>query len=620
MSRASRFGFATLTVSFVCAAALPSACSATDSSGSGGSGGSGASGGLDGGFGCGACLGNSFIQCDAAGNQTGEVDCTPQVCVVDVGCLDCAPGKTTCVGNDVHECVAGGKPGAFIETCNASAGEICKDGECKTECEIADGAPSNVGCEFWAVDLPNERGLNDAASQPWGVVLSNAGLGHAQVTIERNQANPGEPPKLETVHTTTIGPGQLETVGLPRAEITGWTTATADPPGPPGSFLSSKAFRVTSTAPLVVYQFNNFTNNFSNDASLLMPRNGLGSLYRVIGYNTANPIAVPGLPVPPGIPDRTSVTIVGVTNGTQVTVTAGGAVVADGNGIIPALAKGATFTRTLGPFDVLNLSSDGIPGDLTGTIVESTQPVVVFTSGERIILGGPDGAPEPPGYDPGDLCCTDHFEEQLFPVTSLGKEFVISRSPIRSDGGYAEPDVLRFLGVAAAAQVTTNLPPPFDSFTLQPGELKETWTTQDIVVESSEPISIAQILVSAGFTSTYKGDPAFTLFPPTEQYRTEYQFLIPPSWTANHFVIAAPKGGTYTLDGSPLSGCTTASAGTLAGTEYEVQRCSVSEGTHRVVGDIAFGITVYGYGNVGSYAFAGGADVKPIYEPPPIPR
>jgi hypothetical protein len=127
--------------------------------------------------------------------------------------------------------------------------------------------------------------------------------------------------------------------------------------------------------------------------------------------------------------------------------------------------------------------------------------------------------------------------------------------------------------------------------------------------------------VSAGFTTSYTGDPSFTIFAPIEQHRNEYQFLIPPSWTANHFVIAAKKGGSYQLDGAALSSsCITAPAGNLGGSDYEAIRCQVSEGAHRVSGNAAFGLTVYGYGAVGSYAFAGGADVKPIYDPPPIPH
>ena len=39
---------------------------------------------------------------------------------------------------------------------------------------------------------------------------------------------------------------------------------------------------------------------------------------------------------------------------------------------------------------------------------------------------------------------------------------------------------------------------------------------------------------------------------------------------------------------------------------------------HAMVGDKPFGITAYGYGRAGSYAFVGGANVTKIYDPPVI--
>jgi hypothetical protein len=556
---------------------------------------------------------NSWVGCDEQGQPLAPQDCEPQVCAPDLGCSPCVPGNTVCVGNDVHDCDDQGQIGGLDHSCDPSKGEICDNGECKPECQVADESPSNVGCEFWAVDLPNERGLNNAAAEPWGVVLSNAGVGTAEVTIERNTAAPGDAPQPMTVQTLTIPPDQLEVLELPRAEITGWTPQTADPPGPPMTWLSSNAFRITSTSPLVVYQFNVFTNSYSNDASLLLPRNGLGKQYRVLGYYTANPIAPIAFA---GLPDRSSVTVVGVTNNTKVTVTP--ATTTIGGGTIPGMPAGGTYEVNLGPFDVLNISSDGIPGDMTGTIVESTQPVAVFTSGERALAPVYTDPPQPPDFNPDQVCCTDHIEEQVFPVTAMGKTFVVTRSPVRSDNGFEEADELRFMGVAAPAQVTTTLPPPFDSFTLQPGQMLETWTTQDVIVESTEPIAIGQMLLAAAYTTTYIGDASLTIFPPVEQYRTQYLFLVPPSWTENHFVIAGEKGASFELDGQALAGCMEIDVGTLASVEHIAVRCPIGEGTHRLSGDKPFGLTVYGYGPVGSYAFAGGADVKPIYEPPPL--
>src|SRR5690606_27353570 len=230
------------------------------------------------------------------------------------------------------------------------------------------------------------------------------------------------------------------------------------------------------------------------------------------------------------------VSIVGVHGGTSVTVRASHKTRSDMISI-PILDPGEEYTTTIGPFDVLNIGSDGIPGDLTGTVVESSKPVAVFSSGERAIGPVVTDPPKPPGWDmDSNLCCTDHIEEQLFPIDSLGTDFVISRSPVRSSGSWVEPDELRFMGVAATAQVTTNLPPPLDSFSLAPGQVVDTYTTTDIVVSSTEPIVVGQVLVSQTFTTRVIGDPALTIFAPVQQYRDDYIFLVPDTWTENYVV------------------------------------------------------------------------------------
>ncbi len=531
----------------------------------------------------------------------------------------CSAGGKTCVGNEVHECGADGGAGAFVKSCD-DTGNFCIGGECASGCEAAENQPTNVGCEFWAVDLDNEYSqMNDAAAAPWGIVISNFGQTTAQIIIEKNDAPPGAPPATSIVSSTTLGPGELKEIQLPTREVDGSTAANNGT----GTALTSNAFRVKTSAPVVAYQFNTLKNSFSNDASLLLPKNALGNVYRVLGWPTANAITVPGLPVIPGIPDHSYVTIVGTVANTHVKVQLGNAIVAGGT-TIPAKKKGEIVEAVLGPFDVLNLESDGFPGDMTGTVVESDGPVAVFTGGERgIAPGNTDKMPAPPDYGQGEgskLCCTDHLEEQLLPVTSYGKRFVVTRSPIRSTGGYAEPDVIRFMGVAVPTTVKTSLPKPFDLFTLQPGEVKDAWAQVDFVVEATEPVAIAQITVSQGFTyyPRWGGDPSLTIFPPVDQYRRDYLFNVPSSWAANFVVLSAPEGAKITIDGQPPAGCVVEKAGVVEGTAYEARRCEVSQGAHRVAGDAAFGIVTYGYGNVGSYAFVGGANVRKIYEPPPL--
>src|SRR5690606_18572605 len=149
---------------------------------------------------------------------------------------------------------------------------------------------------------------------------------------------------------------------------------------------------------------------------------------------------------------------------------------------------GDTLSFKLSRYAVANLESDqptnasvfacamsGQDGDFTGTQIHADKPIVVFTSAERGIgLGGAENVQFPPGWSDDDsICCTDHLEEQLFPVTALGKEFAIARSPIRStDPTWIEPDIVRVVATVDNTLIETNLPAPYDSFTLGAREQK----------------------------------------------------------------------------------------------------------------------------------------------------
>ena len=87
----------------------------------------------------------------------------------------CGVGACGAVGS--RACVAG----AVVDTCDPNAGLVCDEGLCRTRCELAADQPSNVGCEFWAVDLDQFDLVNDPASMTWGVALSNASDVDAEV-------------------------------------------------------------------------------------------------------------------------------------------------------------------------------------------------------------------------------------------------------------------------------------------------------------------------------------------------------------------------------------------------------------------------------------------------------
>ena len=207
----------------------------------------------------------------------------------------------------------------------------------------------------------------------------------------------------------------------------------------------------------------------------------------------------------------------------------------------------------------------------------------------------------------------------MFPVESVGSHYVITRSPVRSTSGYREPDIIRFLGVAEEATVTTTLPAPDNSFTLKPGESRTTYAQDNFVLTASKPVMVGQILISNQYVDgPYIGDPSLTIYPPVEQFRTEYVIPTPASWTQNWVMIASEVGSNVTLDGGSTASCPKEAAGMIETKTYESRKCALQAGAHRLSGDKPFGIIAYGYGSAGSYAFAGGADVKRVYEPPPL--
>lgn len=623
--------FASLALAFVVSALVVSACGSSDrnkldTAGDGGV--TGSNGNM-----CGSCSPeNAYTTCDA--NGVGKTDVCPptQVCVPNRGCLACAPGGTTCVGNEVHDCTNDATPGALKQTCDPKNGQICQDGACLDACAAAAKSQSNIGCEFWAVDL-DQSDLFPVANSPWGVVLSSASEIPAEVTIERNDAPVGQPPQPAMVFKATLPPGQLISFKLPQRELD--CGKAPDDHDAPGTCLSSNAYRITSSAPIVAYQFNNFVHNYSTDASLLLPTSVLGKVYRNVGWPPANPFPTPG-----AWTMRAYVTIVGTQAGTTVNVSPSYRI--HGNAPIAKTDKNGTIQVTLGPFDVLNLETDdstmqecfnkdGKPpfcADLTGTIVTANAPVAVFSGVESTGVGLPPDAPLPPSWksstdqDGTKGCCKQHLEEQVPPLEAVGKKFVVTRSPIRSDQEfttYVEPDVLRFVGAAAPAQVKTSLPPPLDNFQIMPGQIIQTWTDKDIVVEASEPIFVAQYLVAQDYVEPKpKGDPSFTIFPPVEQQRTEYVFLSPEGWDENYVVMATETNNEITVDGALPKDCIIAPAGTIDGKTYEARRCKIPSGAHRLSGKQGFGVMAYGYADADVYAFPGGAFVKKIYEPPPL--
>ena len=582
----------------------------------------------------------------AGGDGDCGTGCAPgQICVPDLGCRACTPLGFYCADdgtNAIYQCNGDGTGGEFYQNCPDR--QACLNGMCLEACEAAEGNPSNVGCHFWAVDLDNDAdSVSDSARQQFAVIAANVNDYVTHVDVYLNAAPFGDPISEELVASVDIPANGIGQIDLPQREVDGTMGQnggyTRGESTTAGTFVSSHAFRIESNAPIVAYQFQPIMQIFSNDASILIPRQALGKHYSVLSW----PSSYPCSSAPGGSfyldskPDYSFLTIVGAQEGTHVSVNSTQPIKATigPSGIeIPATPANTPLEFEIGPYDVVNLEPDlllmsifecpnpnPIDGDFTGSVVRSDKPVAVFTGVEAAYGNGGAHPPDPP-YE-HDPCCTDHLEEQLFPTTALGWRFAISRSPVRSPTSWEEPDLYRVLATADNTTIVTNLPAPYDQFTLNAGQYMPFHAFTGFTLESTGgAVMIEQVLVSQGQAGPWPregepegiGDPSLTVFPAVDQFRSFYTFLVPTSWELNYMVLSLPTTASFELDDSgefPPT-CDERPVGTIAGKDYKQITCALSEGVHHVRTSEPSGLTVYGYYDVGSYAYPGGSDVDII--------
>ena len=649
-----------------------------------------------------ACVGQVWHYCEQNGEFLTERtdDCAArdpaEICWPELGCVRCRPGELGCFENNVIQCSEDGRTRTIVEECSLPEGYICRDAMCQNLCDVAIADRSYVGCEFYGADLDNAAigAGRDASAQQYAIVVSNPGSFPTTVVVEQNDAQPGEPVSSSEVMQVDLLPGDLEVLALPRREVDGSSSnavcdrATREcggnevcvcPMNPTAaclcrvsedadglndgthSALTSHAYRVRSSFPIIAYQFNPLDNVqvFSNDASLLLPTSAIGSEYTVVGWPQTiadGPDSDPTRDFDPTRDDeglRAFLTIVGTAEATNVTVTLGDrAHTVVGGGPIPTMGAGMTYTQELGPFDVLNLETAGLNSDFTGSRVVATQPVSVFSGSE---------ASDAPRFETylTRQCCADHLEEQLFSDSTLGSSFIIARTPPRtvalndafldpttnSVAEVNEPEWVRVVAVGeGTTEVRTTLPPPDDRFTLAQGQSTILRADQDFEMDAldRQPLAVLQVLSSqaaVGIPSDYPGGaPAIVAIPPIQQYRQDYVFLTPDKYAFDFVVITADHDTYVELDGAPLDPryCTTSPADGIERKPMDpppdrvIHRCQLSfpdvvgrpnvrvepgiqnDGVHTVVADAPVGILVYGFDAYVSYAYAAGLNLMEI--------
>jgi len=586
----------------------------------------------------------SLLVCNAEGMGWDIVECKSAagegtICLTSKDhpagfCAECIPGMKKCGdGENVITCNQFGTDWEPKETCDAyGAGKVCISGACVILCDANEKLNMYMGCDFWAVDLDNafveggRSGYYDAAGSQYSVVVSNPHQKYPTTvdisTIEgkvlydsHDNPLPAEP----------LQPGELRIYDLPRRD--------AD-----GTVIAPLAYRIKATMPITAYQFNPLENVevFSNDASLLLPSNVVGKYYFVMTREqTFDEL-------------RGFLTVVAVRTGkttVSVTVTAPTLVGEDARtgAKLAALKAGDSLTVELQQFDVLNIETDEIGADLTGSVVLANKDVAVFGGSEASNAPNTNHCDELAGVCEWDgetkcktnddctaaglnTCCADHLEMQLFPVKAWGLRYLASKCFKRNQ----EPDVYRIIAAENNTKVTT-IPPQANIPVLNRGEWVDFESKANFEIVAMKPIMVGQFLASEhapdpnvngvpqpGDAGT--GDPAFILIVPAEQFRTDYVFLAPNKYELDYVTIVAPDGAKVDYCSPPVPPETKPSCKTIAPDDFELfgtgefytTKFLIADGVHEIHADKPVGVYVYGYDQYVSYGYPAGLDIKDL--------
>ena len=561
----------------------------------------------------------------------------------------CPEGERRCDGNTFEVCNKG--DWVILEQCplycSVDGCSSCNGPGCTSDlCAQANADKSYIGCEYWAVDLDNatevqgatipQPGMECAVYPSTKIMMGEKVCYDGQWATAGKCDDPGDtcptgftcmvppqgicaldgdhapfaivvsnPQAIPVAVTLSVASGQSMSVPVMPGAIQAiypQDMGFADQ-GIDGTGVSTSAYKITSSAPIVAYQFNplNDVDVFSNDASLLIPRSGFDKRYVAVSYPTLTRRG----PQAPGRDDYNGYfTVVAWDSDTEITVTPTAATVAGRDGT-PALLGGQSQTFTLQPFQVLNIEAkagpdmyimDGLNGsDLTGSVIQSANGKTfgVFGGHEAVRISAPNSN-----------CCADHLEEMLFPTSTWGKEFAVARTVERRGA----PDILRVVANTAGTTVTFDPQPASGScYVLSAGGFCDVQIMQPTKVVANQPITLAHLTMSTILNMDGTGDPSLAIVPPVEQHRTDYKFLAPMDYDQQYVGIVGVAGDAVKLDGVPVPFTTTFASGTRA-----TATVPITVGAHVVSCPMKCSVEVYGWSQAVSYLFAGGLDLKPI--------
>jgi len=384
--------------------------------------------------------------------------------------------------------------------------------------------------------------------------------------ITGNVATTGtvEIPNLEFSQAFSVVPGTVTPVSLPLGAAAVGSDVTA-----------MLGIHVTANAEIVVYGLNQIPA--TTDAFLGLPTDILGTEHLVLAFEQ------PSF----GVTGASEFLIVGVQDNTSVTIT-------------PSIttgvrSAGVPYTITLNRFQTYQLQSDGTGEDLSGSIIQSDQPVAVFGGSRCADVPATTGA-------------CDHLIEQLPPTATWGASFLTVPLATRTAG-----DLFRIIARDAGTEVridgtlvATLARAAFHQVSLASGTFH--------TIEATGPVMVMQYSKGSGADGV-TSDPFMMMIPPTQQFQPSYTLTTPAAdpVTFNNFinvVVETTDTGSCTIDGGPFTAAFTA----IGASGFSGAQQPVAIGSHVLACPHPFGAYSYGFAGADSYGYPGGLALENIAE------
>ena len=576
-----------------------------------------------------------IMKCDATGqNPDVAMQCGGATICLEGKCGICSPGLLKCDGHKAMVCESDSSGWTLKQNCSVKD-LYCLGGLCVDPCalDIRGNSPT-LTCGWRSAPLAAPPAAGEAKGGTKHAILAVNYLDSGANTLVLTSGG-GSTAKFDMLAQSVLS---LELP--PIASSLPWPVNV-------GTSAALEGYRLHSDAPARMMRF---AGGQVAEGSWLLSDVWLGSTYRVMTRPQRGPEG------------RAFLTVLGragQSNKVSLHVQVKTLASTDGGAAVPAGPWPGAMTFTLQAGEGITIQTDADGADFSGMLIQSVSgvPISVFAGNktatvpdrEACVTAKPGSAgtcatqgwPCKTGADCPAVCCADHLEEQLLPLSSWGTTVPAMHSWPR---GKAK-DTWQILAAEDGTTVETT-PQQVSVATLDAGQWLEFESAQDFVVKASKPVLVGQFIASHfapganndTCTGTFQGKPAcawhlkeksvaiackvhtecpnipqagdallggsaFLQTPSLKNQGKDLPFGVPATYDKSYLSVAIYAAnpsltGKLLLDGKLVA---TNSFVTIPGTTWHVARMPVTAGLHRLQSPVPTIATLHGFSKARSY-------------------